>query len=81
MVGVILNLAVWFALHVLFAKLVPVHWLGASVEVPVLNSVDVPSLVLSLAAAVAIFRFKIGMIPVLLASSLAGVVYSLALGL
>jgi chromate transporter len=80
-VGVILNLAVWFALHVLFAKLVPMQWLGASVEVPVLNSVDVPSLVLSLAAAVAIFRFKFGMIPVLLACSLAGVVYSLALGL
>ena len=29
-VGVILNLAVWFALHVLFAKLVPVTFLGAS---------------------------------------------------
>ena len=78
-VGVILNLAVWFALHVLFAKLVPVNWLGASVDVPVLKSVDVPSLVLSLAAALAIFRFKFGMIPVLLACSLAGVIYSLAL--
>jgi len=79
-VGVILNLAVWFALHVLFAQLVPVHWLGASLEFPVLKSVDVPSLVLSLAAAVAIFRFKFGMLPVLLACSLAGVIYSLALG-
>jgi chromate transporter len=39
----------------------------------------VPSLVLSLAAALAIFRFKIGMIPVLLACSFAGVIYSLAL--
>jgi chromate transporter len=80
-VGVILNLAVWFALHVLFAKLTPVHALGVSVDVPVLDSVDIPSLVLSLAAAVAIFRFKFGMIPVLLASSLAGVVLFLALGL
>src|SRR5437868_2277731 len=57
-VGVILNLAVWFALHVLFARLVPVHWLGASVDLPVVSSVDVPSLILSIAAAVAIFRFK-----------------------
>lgn len=80
-VGVILNLAVWFALHVLFAELVPMQWLGASVDVPVLKSVDVPSLVLSLAAAVAIFRFKFGMLPVLLACALAGVIYSLALGL
>ena len=80
-VGVILNLAVWFALHVLFAKLTPVHWLGASVDVPVLSSLDIPSAVLSAAAAIAIFRFKLGMIPVLLASSLAGVVLFLVLGL
>lgn len=80
-VGVILNLAVWFALHVLFAKVVQVRWLGASVDVPVPSSVDLPSLVLAVAAAIAIFRFKIGMIPVLLASSLAGVVFYLAVGL
>jgi chromate transporter len=80
-VGVILNLAVWFALHVLFARLTPVHWLGVAVDVPVLSSLDVPSAVLSVAAAVAIFRFKLGMIPVLLASSLAGVVLFLGLGL
>ena len=61
-VGVILNLAVWFGLHVLFAQIVPMHFLGASVGVPVLSSVDVPSLVLAIAAAIAIFRFKIGMI-------------------
>ncbi|HTE80469.1 MAG TPA: chromate efflux transporter, partial [Reyranella sp.] len=42
-VGVILNLAVWFALHVLFARVVQVHWLGTSIDVPVLNSVDLPS--------------------------------------
>ena len=76
----ILNLAVWFALHVLFATIVPMHWLGATVDVPVLASVDMPSLVLAVAAAVAIFRFKIGMVPVLLASSLAGMVYFLVIG-
>jgi chromate transporter len=80
-VGVILNLAVWFALHVLFAELAPVHALGATFDFPVPGSVNPPSLVLSIAAAVAIFRFKLGMIPVLLASSLAGVVYYLAVGL
>ena len=46
-VGVILNLAVWFGLHVLFATIVPMHFLGATVGVPVLSSVDVPSLVLA----------------------------------
>ncbi len=78
-VGVILNLAVWFALHVLFARLEPVHFLGASLDVPVLASVDLPSLALAAAAAVAIFRFRMGMIPVLLACSLAGVFYALVL--
>ncbi len=80
-VGVILNLAVWFALHVLFTAQRPVHFFGASVDVPVLGSIDVPSLVISLAAAVAIFRFKLGVIPVLLASALTGVVFYLALGI
>jgi chromate transporter len=76
-VGVILNLAVWFALQVLFAKHTPVSFLGAKVDMPVLSSVDVPSLVLAVAAAIAIFRFKVGMIPVLLVSALAGVVWFL----
>ena len=75
-VGVILNLAVWFALHVLFSTLVPVRWLGAAVDLPVLSSVNIPTLILSVAAAIAIFRFKMGMLPVLLASSVAGIVYS-----
>jgi len=79
-VGVILNLAVWFALHVLFAKLAPITLLGASFGIPVLSSIDIPSAVLALAAAIAIFRFKLGMIPVLLASSLAGMAYYLAMG-
>jgi chromate transporter len=80
-VGVILNLAVWFALHVLFATLVPVHVLGTSVDLPVLASVNLPSLLLSIASAVAIFRFKFGMIPVLLGSSLVGVILYLVVGM
>ena len=47
---------------------------------PVLSSLDLPSAVLAAAAAIAIFRFRLGMIPVLLASSLAGVAYYLAIG-
>lgn len=79
-VGVILNLAVWFALHVLFADLHPLEWMGARFEVPILASADVPSIVLAAAAAIAVFRFGIGMVPVLLASALTGIVYSLAAG-
>ena len=79
-VGVVLNLAVWFALHVLFADLRPAQWLGIHVDVPVVSSINVPSLVLTLGAMLAVFRFKIGMIQVLLACSGIGVVYYLVTG-
>jgi len=78
-VGVILNLAVWFGLQVLFAELRPVSFLGASVDVPILGSANVAAVALAAACAVAIFRFRFGMIPVLLASSMAGIVYALFL--
>ena len=80
-VGVILNLAVWFGLHVLFARQVHVNFLGASVDLPVLASANLASIALAAAAAIAIFRFKVGMIPVLLGCSLAGVVFHLAVGM
>jgi hypothetical protein len=76
-VGVVLNLAVWFALHVLFAELTEVRWLGMKIEVPVLSSANIPSLILTLGAMLAVFRFKIGMIPVLLACSTLGILYYL----
>ncbi|MCF8534449.1 MAG: chromate efflux transporter [Reyranella sp.] len=78
-VGVILNLAMWFGLQVLFSDLEPVAFLGATVDLPVLASANLPALALAAACAVAIFRFKFGMIPVLLASALAGIVYALFL--
>ncbi|MBV9419652.1 MAG: chromate transporter, partial [Alphaproteobacteria bacterium] len=79
-VGVILNLAVWFSLHTIFAE---VGTFGApllSLPVPVLSSVSWPALVLAAACMVAIFRFRIGMLTVFAASSLAGVVYYLIAG-
>lgn len=79
-VGVILNLAVWFALQVLFARHEHVRVFGATLDVPVLASANLPSMLLAACAALAVFRFKFGMVPVLLASSLAGVIYVLAGG-
>jgi chromate transporter len=79
-VGVVLNLAVWFALHVLFAEVREVPVLGLTLDVPVLASVNVASLVLTLAALLAVFRFKVGMIPVLAACSAAGVPLYLVAG-
>jgi chromate transporter len=72
-VGVILNLSIWFALHTLFRETVPVHAFPLNFDMPVLRSADVPALVLSIAAATAIFRFKLGMLTVLAGSCAAGV--------
>ncbi|TDW35036.1 chromate transporter [Rhizobium azibense] len=79
-VGVILNLAVWFALHVLFGELHQVRGFGMTVDVPVLSSVNMASLVLTLGALLAVFRFKIGMIPVLAACSILGMLFGVATG-
>ena len=79
-VGVILNLSVWFALHVLFAEVREVPVLGLTLDVPTLSSVNPASLALTLAALVAVFRFKVGMIPVLAACSAAGALLHLATG-
>jgi chromate transporter len=72
-VGVILNLAIWFGLHVLFGEVR--EWAGAGLrlDVPALSTVNWASLVLTLAAALAIFRFKVGVIPVLLGCAVIGV--------
>ncbi len=57
MVGVIANLAVFFALHVLW---------------PAGGHFDIAAALIGLAAALALFRFKAGVIPVVLGAGLVG---------
>ncbi|MBV9077497.1 MAG: chromate efflux transporter [Methylobacteriaceae bacterium] len=71
-VGVILNLAVWFAIHTLFGRVVRMQGFGLSVEAPVLATLDPWAALLSAAAILAMLRFGIGMIPTLAAASAAG---------
>jgi chromate transporter len=68
-VGVIANLSLWFALHVLFRRLAPSGW---GFEVPVLGSVDWAAVLLALLAAVLLFRFKLGIISMLAICSVLG---------
>ena len=63
-VGVIVNLAVFFGYHVLWPQ-------GLS------GRFDWLSALIGIAAAVALFRFKVGVIPVVLAAGLAGLVLTL----
>ncbi|MBY6114315.1 chromate efflux transporter [Mameliella alba] len=65
-VGVILNLSLWFALHVLFAKLLPVTVGPLSLDLPVLGSLRWQVLPLIGLAALLIFAGRRG-IPVTLA--------------
>jgi chromate transporter len=73
-VGVILNLAVWFAIHSIFRETQSLKDYGLVMDMPVPASLDPWALGLSLAAVIAIFRFKTGMIPTLIACSAIGVV-------
>src|SRR5262249_48696062 len=73
-VGVVLNLAIWFAIHTVFRETFPVRTFPLSFDAPNPTSVDSWALALSIAAAIAIFRFKTGMIPTLAASCAAGIV-------
>jgi len=64
-VGVILSLSVWFALHALFADVVELRWGYLHLQVPSLSTLNPAALILSLVAALALLRFKLG-IPVTL---------------
>jgi chromate transporter len=51
-----------------------------SLDVPLLRTVNVASLALTVAAVLAVFRFKVGMIPTLAACALAGMLWFLMTG-
>jgi chromate transporter len=65
-VGVIASLALFFIAHIA---------IRADINGSLLTRLDYFSIVVAIAAAVALIRFKIGVIPVLIASALCGLVY------
>jgi chromate transporter len=67
-VGVILNLSIWFALHVLFNQ---VGKLGA-MPLPDVSSVNLIAVVLTLCAAVLMLRYKFGLVRTMGLMALAG---------
>jgi chromate transporter len=64
-VGVILNLAIWFGLHVLFREVGTLRLGPVSLAWPEWGSIEPIALGLSVIAAVALFRFKLGILAVL----------------
>jgi chromate transporter len=71
-VGVIANLAFWFALHVLFRSVTEVALGFATFAWPDWRSANIAALVLSLAAGLALLRWRINLVKVLLATGALG---------
>ena len=76
-VGVIANLALWFAIHVLFATVRTERTMGLRLLVPDIASLDLAAAGLALLAGVALLRLRLGLITVLGACGLIGVAWRL----
>ena len=75
-VGVILNLSIWFGLHVLFGqvhRIVVVPAVDLAVSVPVWTTLDPTALGLFIVSLLMLTRWKMGMVPVLCLGIAAGV--------
>lgn len=75
-VGVILNLAVWFGLHVVFDEVRVVTSYGLDLDVPVWATLNLAAALLVISAMIAVFRFRTGTLTVLAACALGGVALS-----
>ena len=72
-VGVVLNLAIWFAIHTMFRAVRPVTAGPIRFDMPEIASVDPWALAISLAAIVAMFRLKVGIFTTLGTAAGAGI--------
>ena len=71
-VGVILNLAIWFAVHVVWREVVQVDLGPLALQLPVPGSIDWAAAALAVLALIAVFRLKLGMATVLGGAALLG---------
>lgn len=74
-VGVIASLALWFALHVMFAEVVRTSFGPAALDVPVLASLDWRAALLAGLAAVLIFKARWSVLRVLPVVALGGLAF------
>ena len=77
-VGVIANLALWFALHLLFRENVAIRLWPLHFEMPVPTSLDAPALLLAAAAGLALLHLRIGVVPVLAGCAAVGWIVQIA---
>lgn len=72
-VGVILNLSIWFAIHVLFARVDEVQFGLLHLPSPQLDSLNIVALALGAAAMLALLRFHANLLLILAAAGTLGV--------
>jgi len=72
-VGVILNLAIWFAIHVVWREVARIAFGPLTLQLPVPGSIDWAAAALAALALYAVFRLKLGMATVLAGAALLGV--------
>jgi chromate transporter len=78
-VGVILYLAVVFAVHTLFETVRTVDVLGGSVPVASLSSSNVFAMIVAAAAFIALWRFRVNILWVVSSAAVAGLVRALVI--
>ena len=79
-VGVILNLTVWFSLHVLFGTVRDVAVGPLLLQLPAWETVNVAAVAIAVAAAVATLRFHAGIFALLGGSAIAGLLWRFGFG-
>ncbi|MBI2431448.1 MAG: chromate efflux transporter [Candidatus Hydrogenedentes bacterium] len=72
-VGVVLNLAVWFFLHTVFAKVSGMAFGPLTLQIPDLKTLNWAALLVSCGAMVATFRYQVSMFKLLAVCALSGV--------
>lgn len=76
-VGVVLNLAVWFALQTLFGTVNESYFGPIRLLIPEWQTLDIAALLIAIGASVALFRFHLSMLITLAGSALVGIIYYL----
>jgi len=75
--GVILDLALWFAIHTLFGAVHTLRFGPIALDLPIWSSLDPAAAALAAGAAIGLFRFRLGVLPVLLGCAAVGAIYRL----
>lgn len=79
-VGVIANLALWFALNLLFAETLRIETAGLDMLLPIPASINLPELALSTIAFLLLFLVKLRMLQVLGLTAVLGMAWTLLIG-